>query len=422
MDNHRATPREFDVIIWGASSYMGQLIAEHLYVTYGANKTLRWAIAGRNEDKLKAVRDGLGSGAAQIPIIIAESHDRALLDAMAKRTSVICSSVGPFLLYGEELVAACIDNGTDYCDLTGEFIWIRRMIDKYEEKARQNNARIVNSCGFDSLPSDLGTLFIQTEMKRRYGVYSPEVRMRIMHGFKSVKMSGGTMSSMVSAFELISQDKQLLKLAYDPNSLLPRGDAEGSADSDIKFPKYEKEIKAWVAPYVLAAGNSKIVRRGNALMGRRYGQTFKYGEGVATGSGLGGWWRAMGASFSLYLNLLRMSIEFTRKRMRKKLPKPGEGMSKEERESNSYRIIFTALHPDANKKFLQAEILGKRDMGYGSSSRMIGETAVSLALDASSRAVAGGFWTPASCLGERLIERLEENAEMKFTALSGAPG
>jgi len=415
MENEDSSTREFDIIVWGASSYMGQLISEHLFLTYGVNKDLRWAMGGRNADKLATVRDRLGDGAGQVPIILAESHDRALLDAMTRRARVICSSVGPYQFYGEELVASCIENGTDYCDLTGEFLWIREMIDKYEAKAREQNVRLVNSCGFDSLPSDLGTLFVQEEFKRRYGQFSPEVRMRVKHGFMDVRPSGGTIASMLGSFELVANDKQLMKLAYDPNGLLPDNDAENTRDMDIKYPKYEQEIKSWVAPYLMAAGNTKIVRRGNALMKYYYGRDFLYGEGVCTGAGIGGWWRATRATFGLYTMMIMMAIGFTRDRLRRKLPQPGEGMSKDERESRSYSLVFTAQHPEDMQKNVRAEISGKRDMGYGSSSRMIGEAAVCLALDESSRTVPGGFWTPASCLGERLIERLQRNAEIKFT-------
>jgi len=420
MDKPGVSAREFDIILWGASGYMGHIIAEHLFQTYGVNQALRWAIAGRNGKKLEAVRSGLGDGAEQIPIIGAESHDRSSLNEMVRRTRVICSSVGPYQLYGEELVAACIDNGTDYCDLTGEYTWIRQMIDRYEEKARANGVRIVNSCGFDSLPSDLGTLFIENEMKKRYGVYSADVKMRVKHGFNADKPSGGTMASIISNFELVSADKQLMKQVYDPNSLLPRDDSKGAGDKDIKFPRYEKEISSWVAPYIMAAGNTKIVRRGNALLDRRYGRDFRYGEGLCTGPGITGWWHAIVATTSLYMFMLLFMIGFTRKQLQRKFPRPGEGMTREERESLSYHLVFTAFHPEDQKKIVQTEIQGKRDMGYGSSARMIGEAAVCLALDKTAQAKAGGFWTPASCMGERLIERLEQNAEIKFSVVPGS--
>ena len=415
MDKQDNSKREFDIIVWGASSYMGKLIAEHLLSTYGANTGLRWAMGGRNSDKLLAARDRLGPGAEQISIILAESHDRELLDAMTKRTRVICSSVGPYQFYGEELVASCIENGTDYCDLTGEFLWIRKMIDKYEVKSRERNVRLVNSCGFDSLPSDLGTLFVQAEFKKRYGEFSPEVSMRVEHGFLGVKPSGGTIASILGSFELVAKDKQLMKLAYNPNGLLPNDAAKSTRDMDVKYPKYEQEIKSWVAPYLMASGNTKIVRRGNALMKYRYGRDFLYGEGICSGVGIRGWWRATKATFSLYSMITMMAIGFTRDRLRRKLPQPGEGMSRVERESGSYSLVFIARHPVDTQKNVRAEISGKRDMGYGSSSRMIGEAAVCLALDESSRSVPGGFWTPASCLGEHLIERLQRNAEIKFS-------
>jgi len=420
MESERSVNREFDVIVWGATGYMGKLVSEHLWQNYGATKNLRWAIAGRNEGKLEAVRSSFGKGSEQVGLIVADSHDAAKLDAICKRTRVICSTVGPYLIHGEALVAACIENDTDYCDLTGEYIWMRQMLDKHEARAQKSRARIVYSCGFDSLPSDLGTLFLENEMRQRFGEYATEIKMRIMHGFSAESGSGGTMASISNSFELVFNDKKLWKLVLDPDALLSGNAQQKPVDRDIKFPRYEKEIKSWVAPYLMAAGNTKIVRRTNELMDYRYGDDFRYGEGICTGSGLKGWWRATKATFVLYLFLVFFSIGPIRRRIQRTFPKPGEGISREERESSNYRIIFTAVPAGNARNPLQAEIQGNRDMGYGSSSRMIAETAVCLALDLPTSDKPGGMWTPASCLGNRLIERLEKNAEIQFSILSAS--
>ena len=405
--------RKFDVIVWGASGFVGRLIAEHLFVTYGVNGTLRWAMAGRQASKLESVRASLGPGADVIPIVIADSHQKSTLEDMASSARVVCSAVGPYADYGSELIEVCIQAGTDYCDLSGETHWIRWMIDAHEAAAREHNVRIVNCCGLDSVPSDLGTLFVQNSMKARHGVYSPEVSMRLVN-FKNAELSGGTYASILNAMAMVTTNRSVRKQMMDPNALMPEADNAEAPATDVNLPRWEHEVGAWVAPFMMATINSKVVRRSNALAGFPYGHDFRYGEGEATGPGLKGWLLALGKTLALTWFMLFTIIGPTRFILRRLLPSPGDGPDRETRESGSYEILFTARHPGDPAHTVQATVTGDRDPGYGSSSRMIGECAVCLALDDAPRSVPGGFWTPATCLGESLIKRLQSHAGIDF--------
>lgn len=411
--------RAFDVIIWGASAFVGKLVVEYLLETYGVGKDLRWAIAGRNREKLEAVLQQLGLEPDAVPIVLADSHDRASLKDMARRTKVVCTLVGPYALYGSELVEACIEEGTDCCDLTGEVFWVRDMIAAHGAAARENHVHIVNACGFDALPSDLGNLFVQKAMKERHGVYSHDVSMRVIE-FAIDGFSGGTLASAFNNMKLATSSRDMLATAFDPNALIPADAGIDAPGTDVRGPRWEPEIGAWAVPYLLAAFNSQIVRRSNALAGFPYGHDFKYGEGGATGSGISGWLRAVAVTVSMYsfvtMGLLGPSRAVARRLMRK----PGEGPAREKIENGYYRIVFTARHPDDPSIITQVQIDGERDPGYGSASRMIAECTVCLALDDEVKEIPGGFWTPASCLGERLIERLQRNAGIRFKVLPAA--
>jgi short subunit dehydrogenase-like uncharacterized protein len=408
--------REFDVVVWGASAFVGKLVVEYLLETYRVGKDLRWAIAGRNRDKLEAVLREAGQKPDAVPIVLADSHDKSSLKEMARRTKVVCTLVGPFALYGSELVEACIEERTDYCDLTGEVFWVRDMIRAHEAAARERGVHIVNACGFDALPSDLGNLLVQKAMHDRHGVYSRDVSMRVT-SFAQEGFSGGTAVSAINVMKQAASSKDMMNIAMDANALVPAGAGVDAPGTDVKGPRWEPEIGAWSVPYLLAAFNSQIVRRSNALAGFPYGHDFRYGEGTTTGPGIAGWLRAVAATVSMYVFATAAMLRPTRALLQRLLRKPGEGPSKEARENGHYRIIFTARHPEEPSTMVQVQIDGERDPGYGSACRMITECAVSLALDEEIGKVPGGFWTPASCLGERLIERLQQNAGIRFKIL-----
>lgn len=411
MSHTDKNSREFDVILWGASGFTGRLVAEHLLNIYGAGKNLSWAIAGRNQQKLEHIRARLDADAEEIPILIGDIDDEESLAAIARRTTVVCTTVGPYLKYGEGMLAACAKNGTAYCDLTGEVLFIRKMIDRYEQDAKRTGARIVNSCGFDSVPSDLGTAYIQDEFKQRYGHYASEVRYRLKIAKGS--FSGGTIDSMINIIDAVKADPSLRKILGNPYALNPEAEQRGRDGKDQTAAKFDELLGAWTAPFVMAGINTRIVRRSNAIMGYLWGEDFSYTEAVLAGTGLKGWINAKLISAGLKAFVLAASIKATRALMFGLfLPKPGEGPSAEQRRNGFFNIVFLARDADGN--ILRGKLTGDRDPGYGASSRMIGETAVCLAKDLNAQ-TPGGFLTPATAIGAELIPRLAENAGIQLS-------
>lgn len=407
-----ATQREFDLIVWGATGFTGRLVAEYLLERYGAASELRWAMGGRDLRKLEKVRGGLGPGSDAIQLIEADSHDRRSLDAMVGRTSVVCSTVGPFAHHGSELVAACAAAGTDYCDITGEVQWVRKMIDAHQDTARQTGARLVHCCGFDSIPSDLGTLFTQRQMEALHGgpCESVKFRVRRMKG----AFSGGTVASLLNALDEARADRDTRRIMGNPYGLNPKGEQRGPDGPDQSRPQWDEDVNSWTAPFVMAAVNTRVVRRSNALTGYSYGKSFRYEEAVMTGRGPAGLLRAVSMTATLGGFLAAASLKPGRALMGKLfLPQPGEGPSEEARESGYFDILLVGRRK-AEK--IVTRVRANRDPGYGATSRMLGESAVCLAKD--ELQTGGGSWTPASCMGEKLIERLTANAGMSFEVQS----
>ena len=398
--------QEFDVIVYGASGFTGKLVAEHLLKTYGAEGGVRWAIAGRDEAKLKAVRTEIGAPYS-LPIILAGANDSNALDALAHRARVVITTVGPYQRYGEGLLAACAKAGTDYVDLCGEPNWMAAMIAKYEKTARESGARIVFSCGFDSIPFDCGVWFLQQEAKARFGGPLCDVRGRVrkMKG----TFSGGTMASMLATFDAVKRDPSLASRMTDPFLLSPERLAP-QPNGDVVTE--DADISSWAAPFVMASINTKNVHRTNALAKHAYGRDFTYSEMMATGAGSKGKQRAksaLGAS-----NMQRALLGFAPTRMlltQFALPKPGEGPDKEARETGMYDVLFVGAASDGRS--LRASVYGDKDPGYGSTSKMISEAALTLN-DTSRQTTPGGIWTPAAAMGDALITRLQQKAGLTF--------
>ena len=384
--------REFDLIVYGASGFTGQLIAEYLAQRYSADSKLRWALAGRNAEKIAAVVAAAGLPDS-LPIIAADSSDRDALRALVARTQVVLSAVGPYQLYGSALVAACAEGGTDYVDLCGEPNWMRQMIDRHSDTARASGARIVFSCGFDSIPSDLGVFYLQRIARERYGNPATEVRARVraMQG----TASGGTVASMQATMGAAAKDPAVGGLLKDPYCLAPGQTAVEQPDSHR--PCHDDDLDSWAAPFIMAVINIPNVHRSNALLGNAYGANFRYSEMLSTGPGEKG----EAVARSLAVPSLGGGDD---------APRPGEGPSREEQEAGFYDLLFIG-RIDA-RKTVRVSVKGDRDPGYGSTSRMIAECAVALALD--DIATSGGIWTPAAAMGDRLIERLSENAGLVF--------
>lgn len=402
--------RDFDLILWGATGFTGRLVAEHL-VRAGGARNLRWAVAGRNTQRLAAVLDEIG--APGVPALIADSHDPRSLADLARKGRVICSTVGPYALHGSELVAACADTGTHYCDLSGEVHWMRQMIDAHQARAAETGAKIVHACGFDSIPSDLGCLFLQQHAIERYGRPCGSVKLfvRKMRG----SMSGGTVASMLNAVDTARHNPDDRHVMADPYALNPVGDRRGPEKRDQARPMLDPDAGCWTAPFVMAGVNTRIVRRSHALLGWPWGHSFRYGESVITGAGIRGLARATAVTGALGGFLAMASIRPGRALMdRFILPQPGEGPAPAAREAGGFEMLLVGRHPAAPERHIQARVTGKRDPGYGATSRMLAEAAICLALDNEHLPTGGGSWTPATALGGLLIERLAAGADVHF--------
>ncbi|MBS3745103.1 MAG: saccharopine dehydrogenase NADP-binding domain-containing protein [Wenzhouxiangellaceae bacterium] len=405
-----AQAREFDLVVMGATGFTGRLVAEHLLARHGTDGDLRWALAGRNQARLEEVRAGLGENAAGLPLITADSHDRASLDSLVQKTRVVCTTVGPYALHGSELVAACCEHGTDYCDLSGEVPWMRNMIDRYAEAAEKSGARIVHCCGFDSIPSDLGVWFLQNAAREKFGKPLERVRLRV----KAAKggLSGGTFASMLNIVEESRRDAETARVLKNPFALCPPDARKGPRQPYVSGPKFDAAIGSWMAPFIMAAINTRVVHRANALQDYAYGKGFRYDEAVLTGKGIGGRAKATMVSLGMGAFALGSAMGPTRSLLKKMvLPKPGEGPSPEQREAGFFNIAVEGR--TAEGQSLQARVKGDRDPGYGSTSKMIGEAALCLACDIGDE-IAGGFWTPATALDGKLMERLEAHAGVTF--------
>lgn len=404
------SPREFDLVLMGATGFTGRLVAEHLLLRYPPGSELRWAMAGRSEEKLETIRGELGDAASSIPLMVADSHDEAALTRLAQSTVAVISTVGPYARYGSELVAACAAAGTHYCDLTGEVQWVRRMIDAYEETARQSGARLVHCCGFDSIPSDLGVWALQQAAMEAFGAPLD----RITLGVRRMRggASGGTIASMFQALEEGKEDRSVRKLMADPYALDPADAPRGPRVPDQTGPRYDEDLERWTAPFVMAQVNTRVVRRSNAVMGFPWGEQFRYHETSIVGRGFSGRARAMATTGGLGAFMVGASFAPTRALLQRfVLPSPGEGPSAEARENGCFDMLLVGSNAAGS---LQLVVTGDRDPGYGATSRMIGEAGAALALDGEKLSVDGGSWTPASCFGGVLVERLRAHAGMTF--------
>jgi short subunit dehydrogenase-like uncharacterized protein len=382
--------RNIDIVLYGATGFTGQLVAEYM----ATRRTgLRIALAGRNVDKLATVRD-----AAALPatteLLRASSDDPASLAAMATRARVVLTTVGPYQLYGSDLVAACARTGTHYVDLCGEPAWMRAMIDAHDSTAKASGARIVFSCGFDSVPFDLGVRLVQDAFRARHGCAAPRVkgRVRAMKG----TFSGGTAASLKATMAAAVKDPAILTLLKNPFSLTPG--FEGPTQPHGMKPEFDAAAGVWLAPFVMAPINTRNVHRTNALLGHPYGRDFVYDEMVVTGPGETG-------------EAIAKKIAGDRSLMRDDGPKPGEGPSKAEREAGHYDLLFIAEGPDGARA--QAVVTGDKDPGYGSTSKMIAECALALLDDAPAQK--GGITTPVAAFGAALAERLQRHAGLTFT-------
>lgn len=382
--------RPYDIVVYGATGYTGRLVAEYLAHHY-QGKGPKWAMAGRSAAKLAEVRDLIGAP-ADTPLITANSDDPASMKALAESTRVVVTTVGPYQLYGEPLLKACVEAGTDYADLCGEPAWMRQMVDQYHEAAKASGARIAFSSGFDSIPFDLGVFMLQKEAKARHGSPAPRVKGRV-RGMQGT-FSGGTAASLTETMKAVAKNPKLIAILQSPFGLTPG--FEGPSQPLGLVPEYEESEGKWAAPFIMATINTKNVHRTNFLLGHPYGADFKYDEMVLTSAGEVGQKLAHGMA------------EMLKNPFGAKPPKPGEGPSKEERENGFYDVLFIGEWPDG--KTIRYGVKGRYDPGYGSTSRMIAETGIAL-LDCKAE---GGISLPGALLGEALVKRLQDHAEITF--------
>ena len=399
--------REFDIIIWGASGFTGRLVAGYIFSKYGTNGDLKWAMAGRNLAKLELVRSKVAD--KTVPIVVADSNDDESLKEMVKRAKVICTTVGPYAKYGSKLVSVCIENQTHYCDLAGEVQWIRRMIDKHHESAVANQTKIVNCCGFDSIPSDMGVYFIQKISKAKKGQIAKQIQMRVAGA--SGGISGGTYESLSHVNEEAHKDKNIFKVLINPYGLNPVGEQEGLDKYDLRTIVYDKASKSWIGPFIMAAINTKIVRRSNALSGYAYGKDFRYDEATLSGKGLKGRVKGFISVIPIGLMMSAKPGSLLKRIIDKILPKAGEGPNKKQRENGFYNLRFYITYEDGSKAL--AKVIGDMDPGYGSTSKILSEAAICLAKDELS--YLGGVLTPSTAMGDKLLSRLEKNAGRTFS-------
>lgn len=394
---------KYDLILHGATSFVGQIMTEYL-ANYDS-ETFSWAISGRSEAKLSALKKRLG---LEIEHFIADAADEDSLLSLCNKTKVIVSTVGPYALYGEPLIKACVSTGTDYCDLTGEPQWIKAMLDKYEAKAQAQGARIVHCTGFDSIPSDLGVYSLQKRAIERTGHPAEYVKMRV----RKIKgaASGGTIASMLNVLKEAKEDPQLRKALVNPYVLCPKEHTFKVRQKNHKKAEQDTSLKMWTMPFVMAAINERIVHRSNALLGNMYGTDFRYDEAMSAKTASQAWTFTMGlgafmfgASISPIRSLLESFV----------LPKPGEGPSPEEQLNGMFDMRFYADLSDGQQLVIKVE--GDRDPGYGSTAKMLAQSALCLAKDVPD--LAGGFWTPASALNEALIPRLQNHAGVSISEI-----
>lgn len=403
-----------DLIVFGATSFVGQILTRYLAEQFGTQGSLKWAIAGRSEQKLAALRNSLGLAAGKVPLVVADAADARALRRLCDSTRVVISTVGPYALYGEPLVKACAEAGTDYCDLTGEVQWIRRMIRAYEPTARSSGARIVHCCGFDSIPSDLGVYFLQQQARKRFGTPCSAVKMRV----KAARggFSGGTVASLLNVVKEASADPGLRKELANPYSICPEGYAPKVRQPNVKSAQYDADFDAWVAPFVMSAINTRVVQRSNALSKQAYGEDFRYDEAMLMGRGLAGRAAALGMAAGLGGFMLASALPPTRWALERfVLPAPGEGPSAEDQRKGFFDLRFFGTTDDGQS--LRVKVTGDRDPGYGSTAKMLGQAGACLAQDFADSGRKGGFWTPATMFGDALVERLVAHAGLTFEVL-----
>ncbi len=381
--------KKYDFIVFGATGFTGKLVVEYLVERYLGNPEIKWALAGRNLEKLKSVAKSKNVP-DDICLFTADSNDKTSVENLVSKTRCILTVVGPYQLYGNNIIESCAKSGTDYVDLCGEPGWMHEKINELSDISKESGSRIVFSCGFDSIPFDLGVLFLQNEIIKRFNKPAPNVRGRVraMNG----EFSGGTAASLGATMSALKEKPELFAVLANPFAL-SNGFIGPDQPADNK-PVYDEKLDSWVAPFFMAPINTKNIHRSNALMDHIYGEDFCYNEMWIQGTGDEG---KAAADFISKSNPLSNA------------PQPGEGPSRESRENGNYDLLFCG---DIDDKSIHVSVTGDMDPGYGSTSKMITESAVCLVKECDD--LKGGIYTSASSMGTKLIKRLEDNAGLTF--------
>lgn len=399
------TARELDIVVYGATGFVGKLLAEYLAANAPTNS--RIALGGRSGKKLEAVRAGLGTVAASWPIIVADADDAAALDALAARTRVVATTVGPYAKYGRELVRACAEAGTDYVDLSGEVLFARDTIDRHHDTAKSTGARIVHSCGFDSIPSDLGVHVLHEAVAADDAGELTDTTLVVTS--LSGGVSGGTIDSLRNQVDESKKAPELRKIAATPYSLSPDRSREPDLgrQSDMSIVKGQDiapGVHGWKIPFVMGPANTRVVRRTNALRDWAYGRKFKYREVMSVGSSVFSPAIAVAATAGIGLGVAGFAFPPTRALLDRLLPKPGEGPDEAARDKGHFTIdVFTTTTTGAR---YAARVRAKGDPGYKATAVMLGESALGLAFDRDALPDAAGVLTPATGIGDVLVNRL----------------
>jgi short subunit dehydrogenase-like uncharacterized protein len=402
--------RSYDVVVWGATGFTGRLVARYLAEHHGGATV---ALAGRDLAKLEGLRASLPGDGPSFPVLRADAADREGLAAVVAQARVVATTVGPYARYGSPLVEACVDAGTHVCDLTGEVQWMRRMIDQHHDRAVERRARVVHTCGFDSLPSDLGVLHLQAACQTHFGRHAR--RVRFFAGEARGGFSGGTVASLLTLAEELQRDRAVARLLRDPYALNPDPRPTGPDLPDPTSVEYVSELGQWAGLFLMASVNTRVVRRAHALRGFPYGHDFRYSEQMSFGRGPLGLARALGATAALGTFFGAVRVDALRGLLaRHVLPAPGEGPSEEAIARGFFVVRLLGDDVPGNPRAkVQVTVRGRGDPGYGATARMLSEAALCLARDPLDTPF--GDLPPSVAMGIPLLERLQR-ADVTFEA------
>ena len=398
-----------DLIVFGATGFTGKLVVEYLIKNYGVdNQKFSWAIAGRNKAKLEELKQSflaIDHRSFKIETYIADSLSTKSLDALASSCHIIISTVGPYIKYGLHLVESCVKNHTDYCDLTGEVPFIRESIDLFNEKAKKNKCRIIHSCGFDSIPSDLGVLLLQKSSLEKFNKFCDDITLYV----QSIKggLSGGTISSMIKINEYLNSHPEKMSILKSSFSLNPNDKIENNVKQPvIKSLRWDRSFKKWICPFLMSGINTRIVRRTNAIANFSYGENFKYSEVSSFNKGLYGFLKALTMLMTLFFLQLSLRSKLLLWILKNIIfPKPGEGPSKNKMKNGFFKFKIIGSINKIQKN--SVTVIGDSDPGYSGTAKMLTESALSILLSENKIPKKYGILTPASGIGLILIKRLQ---------------